>query len=227
VGTVVADAGPLAASADNFHITLRGSGAHGARPHESADPVIGLGALIGALQTIVSRRVDPAAPAVVSIGTVRAGTAPNIIPEQASLSGTLRAVHPATRALLHEQVSHIARHVAAVHGLVAEVELEMGPPPIVNPEEPARWAREAVESVLGADALRSLTSLNMGGEDFAFYMERIPGCFLRVGAREEGSEPIPAHTPRFYAAEESILIGAAVLAQTARTASAALHRTAG
>ena len=97
VGQVVVQAGPLAASTDSFTIALTGAGAHGARPHESADPVVGLAALVTALQTIISRRLDPAQPGVVTVGMVQAGTAPNIIPESATLRGTVRAT-PAPRA---------------------------------------------------------------------------------------------------------------------------------
>jgi amidohydrolase len=222
VGAVVAEAGPLAASADNFEIELVGAGAHAARPHEAADPIIGAGALIGALQTIVSRRLDPSRAAVVTIGTVNAGSAPNVIPDRAVLTGTLRATDPDTRRLLHEEVRRIAASVAAAYRLEAEVTVELGPPPIVNPVEAASWARTAATSVLGADAVVPLGFLNLAGEDFAHYMERIPGCFLRVGAREPGTGAIPAHTPRFYAADESIFVGAAVLAETARVASEAL-----
>jgi metal-dependent amidase/aminoacylase/carboxypeptidase family protein len=157
------------------------------------------------------------------MGTVSAGTAPNVIPEHAEMTGTIRATEAATRDLLLGELRRIAEGTATVYGLAADVSFQLGPPPIVNPAEPASWARTAVEEVLGAGALASLPSLNMGGEDFAYYMESIPGCFLRIGAREAGGEPIPAHTPRFHAAEESIFIGAAVLAQTARVASSALR----
>src|SRR6185312_11669271 len=108
VGQVVADEGSLAASTDTFSIELIGRGAHAARPHESADPIVGVGALIGALQVIVSRRLNPALPAVVTVGTVHAGTATNIIPEQAVITGTLRAIDPATRRLLRDEVERIA-----------------------------------------------------------------------------------------------------------------------
>jgi len=219
VGEVVAQAGPLAASADEFEITLTGSGAHGARPHEAADPIVGAGALIGALQTIVSRRLNPAQAAVVTVGTVHAGSAPNIIPDRAILSGTLRATEPGVRRRLHDEVRRIAASVADTYALTADVAVRSGPPPIVNPVEPARWAHEAATSLLGAQGVVPLGVLNMGGEDFACYLERMPGCFLRIGAREPGSHPIPAHSPHFYAAEESIFVGAAVLAQTARVAS--------
>lgn len=222
VGEVVAEPGPLAAAADVFTIELVGRGAHGARPHESADPIVGAGALVGALQTIVSRRLNPAQPAVVTVGTLHAGTAPNVIPDRATLSGTLRTVDPETRRVLHDEVRRLATSLAVAYGLTATVEIELGPPPIVNPAEPAGWAREAAAAVLGSDAVVPLGTLNMGGEDFAHYMETIPGCFMRIGAREPGSQSIPAHSPGFYAAEESIFVGAAVLAEAARTASRAL-----
>jgi amidohydrolase len=224
VGQVVAQAGSLAASADTFEIALAGRGAHGARPHESADPVVCAAAIISALQTIVSRRVNPATPAVLTVATVHAGSALNVIPESATLGGTLRAVDPDTRALLGTEVRRMAEGIAAAHGLTATVTLTLGPPPIVNPEQPAAWAREAVESVLGTAAVVPLGITNMAGEDFAYYMERIPGCFMRVGARMAGEPVIPAHTPQFFAAEESLFVGAAVLAETARVASAALAR---
>src|SRR5688572_18061482 len=104
VGQIVADDGPLAASADTFEIELVGKGAHGARPQESADPIVGAAALISALQTIVARRIDPAAAAVVTVGTIHAGTAPNVIPERAVLTGTLRATTPEIRTAIADEV---------------------------------------------------------------------------------------------------------------------------
>ncbi len=223
VGQVVAQAGPLAASADTFTITLRGAGAHAARPHEGVDPIVGAGALVGALQTLVARRVNPSVPAVVTVGTVHAGTAPNVIPDCATLSGTLRAVDPDTRALLQRELRRVAEGVAAAHALTADVALDIGPPPLVNPSQPADWARRAAERVLGEGAAVPLGPLNLAAEDFACYLEQMPGCFLRIGAREAGGPAIPAHSPRFYAAPESIFVGAAVLAETARVASAELR----
>ncbi len=219
VGSVVAQEGPVAASADSWQIILTGQASHAARPHESADPVVGAGALIGALQTIVSRRLNPATPGVVTVGQIHSGTAPNIIPGEAVLQGTLRAVEADTRRLLWDELNRMTQSVAETYRLKAEVTLLNGAPPIVNPSGPTAWARAAVANVLGGDALKPLGFLNMGGEDFAFYLERVPGCFLRIGAREQGGETIPAHSPKFFAAEESILVGAAVLAECARVAS--------
>lgn len=219
VGQIVADDGPLAASADEFRIELIGQGAHGARPHESADPIVGAAALIMELQTIVSRRVDPSDPAVVSVGHIHSGTASNVIPERALLTGTLRATTPRTRALLRAEVQRLAESVAVSHRLTATVTLPVGTPPVVNDPKVAAIARAAAASLVGERNVVPFGLTNMGGEDFAFYQERVPGCFLRVGAREPGGERTPAHSPRFTVAEGAIFVGAAVLAECARRAS--------
>ncbi|HEX5576068.1 MAG TPA: M20 family metallopeptidase [Gemmatimonadales bacterium] len=218
VGQVVAHQGAVAASTDNFRIELIGAGAHAARPHESADPVVGAAALITALQTLVSRRLEPGVPGVVTVGSVHAGTADNIIPSRAELIGTIRATTPASRELLLNELRRMSVNVASAHGLEARVTFGARTPPLVNPPGPIGWARDAVRTVLGDDALVPLAGPNMGGEDFAYYLERMPGCFLRIGAREPGGPWLPAHSPQFYAAEESVFIGAAVLAETARRA---------
>jgi amidohydrolase len=223
VGEVIAEAGALAASADSFTITLHGRGAHGARPHEAADPIVAAAAVITALQTIVARRIDPASPAVCTVGSMHAGVAPNVIPETAILTGTLRAMDADTRAKLVTELSRIATDVAAGFGVRAEVVVEHGTPPIVNPVREAGWARTAVGTVLGPAAVVPFGITNMGGEDFAFYMERMPGCFLRFGARAPGEAMTAAHSPRFDVAEGAILVGAAVLAECARVASRALQ----
>jgi hippurate hydrolase len=218
VGQVLAETGPVNAAADTFEITLHGVGSHAARPHEAADPIVGMASLIGELQTIVSRRVNPATPAVVSVGRARAGTADNIIPDRAVIGGTIRSFDPATRELLHREVRHMAEAVAALHRLRAQVTIEKGSPAVVNQPGPTAWARTAVSRLLGEGALTQLGFLNMGGEDFACYLEKVPGCFIRVGARERGGDVIPAHSPRFYAHDDAIFVGAAVLAETARVA---------
>ena len=216
VGRVVADAGPLPASADTFEIELTGRGAHAARPHEAADPIVGAAALVSALQTIVARRLNPATAGVVTVGTLHAGTAPNVIPDRATLGGTIRAIDAPSRTLMVDDVRRIAEGVAATHRLDARVTFERGTPAIVNPEGPIAIARDAVTSLLGESALVPLGTLNMAAEDFAYYLERIPGCFLRIGAREPGGEFVAAHSPKFVAAEEAIFVGAAVLASVVR-----------
>lgn len=222
VGQAVADAGPLAASADTFTIELTGQGAHAARPHESADPVVGAAALITALQTIVARRLNPATPGVVTVASVHAGTAPNVIPDRAVLGGTVRAVEPQSRQLMLDEVRRMAESVAASYGLGARVEIELGSPPLVNPPQGAAWARAAAAAVLGETGVVPLGFMNMGGEDFAHYLERMDGCFLRIGAREPGGPATAAHSPQFAPAEEAIFCGAAILTECARRASESL-----
>ena len=220
VGQVVAQAGALAASTDTFEIEIVGAGAHGARPHESADPIVAAAAIVTALQTLVSRRLDPAQPGVVTVGTINAGTASNIISDRARLTGTIRATTVAARTLLTRELVALVTGVAAAYGVSASTTLAGGTPPIVNPERMTAMAARAVEAVLGDTALVPLGTTNMGGEDFAVYMENIPGCFLRIGAREPGGRVIAAHSSGYYAAEGALFIGAAVLAEAARVASA-------
>jgi amidohydrolase len=222
VGQIVADEGPLAASGDTFEIEVVGAGAHAARPHESRDPIVAAAAIISALQTIVSRRLNPATPGVVTIGSIHAGSASNVIPERAVMSGTVRAVEPASREMMLHEVEVVAKTVATGFGVEARVTLDRGTPPIVNPSQPVEWARRAAASIVGPENVVPLGFLNMAAEDFAHYMESIPGCFLRVGAREAGGAVIPAHTATFYAAEQSIFVGALVLAECARVSSEAL-----
>jgi len=224
VGEVVATAGPLAASTDTFEVVFHGRGGHGARPQDTLDPVIGLGAFIMEVQTLVSRRLDPGLPGVVTVGVVQAGIASNVIPERARCAGTIRATTPDARKLLCDGVRALADGVAATHGLRAEVTLSEGTPPLVNTEQAATWARAATAAVLGADALRSLATANMGGEDFAFYTERMEGCFMRVGTWSEGRSRSGVHTPRFDPDESALVVAGAVLAECARVASATVRR---
>lgn len=222
VGEVVADEGPLAASSDSFAIVLTGRGAHAARPHEGSDPIVGAAALVTALQQVVARRLHPAEAGVLTVATVHAGTATNVIPDEATLGGTIRAVSPATRALLRRELERVAAGIAAAHDLAAAVRFTDGTPPLLNAAEATAFARAAVASVLGSEALVPLGRLNLASEDFAHYLERVPGCFLRVGAREQGGAPLAAHNPRFVPAEEALFVGAAVLAACARAASRGL-----
>lgn len=221
VGTVVADTGPIAGSTDEFRVEVIGRGGHAARPHETHDPVVAAAAIVVALQAIVARRLPPGEPGVVTVGMFHGGTAPNVIPDRVTLSGTLRAVRPATRSVLQRELTQTAEAVAAAHNVDAHVTVTPGTPPIVNAPGPIAWAREAVTGLLGAKALVSLPTVNLGGEDFAFYLARMPGCFLRIGAGGTG-EPVAAHTSRFLPEDGAIAIGAAVLAEAARRAGIAL-----
>ena len=224
VGRVVAREGAIAASADFFTIRLRGAGSHAARPHESRDPIPALASLVSTLYSLTPRRLHPGQPGVVSATVLRAGEADNVVPDQGVVRGTVRATEPEARSLLVEEVARVAESVAETHRLEADVEVRSGVPPAVNTGREAGWARHAVTELLGEDALATLQRPNMAGEDFAFYLEEIPGAFLRIGAREPDAQPDPdagTHSPRFVPAEESLFVGAAVLARTARLAAGA------
>ena len=222
VGQAMVQEGAVGAAADRFEVELLGQGAHGARPHLGLDPIVGAAQVVSALQTVVSRRVPPDQPAVVTVGAIEAGTAHNVIPDRAVLKGTLRSLDPGVRRLLADEVRHVAESVAAACRLEARVRMLQGTPAVLNDERAAAWAREAAASVIGADAVKPLPVANMGGEDFAFYQERIPGCFIRVGARLPGDPVVGAHTPYFAPAEEAIFVGGALLAAAARRASSEL-----
>lgn len=221
VGEIVATTGPLAASTDTFEVTFHGRGGHGARPQDTIDPVIGLGAFIMDVQTLVSRRLDPGLPGVVTVGVVQAGSASNVIPERARCAGTIRATTPESRALLCDGVRQLAESIAATHRLRAEVTLSEGTPPLVNAAHASSVARETIAQLLGIDALQALSTANMGGEDFAFYLERIDGCFMRIGTWREGRSRAGVHTPRFDPDEDALFVAGAVLAECARVASSA------
>ena len=224
VGTVVAQPGHMAASADQFVVNLTGSGAHAARPHEGINPIVGAATLVNALQTVVAGKVAPGTPAVLTVATFNSGTASNIIPDAAALTGTVRAVDNATRNLLRDEIYRVAQSLASAFGLAAHVEFLAGTPPLVNTADSVEWVREAVRTLLGPAALVPLAGPNLGGEDFAFYLDTMPGCFFRVGGRIPEQEITPAHSSRFLPADEAVLIGAAILAESARVASRALSR---
>jgi hippurate hydrolase len=128
-------------------------------------------------------------------------------------------VAPATREVLRRELERVAAGIASAHDLGARVTFAEGTPPVLNADDATDFARAAVSAVLGPDALVPLGRLNLASEDFAHYLERVPGCFLRIGAREAGGAPLAAHNPRFAPAEDALFVGAAVLAACARVAS--------
>lgn len=223
IGQIVADEEVMGASTDSFQIRVKGQAAHGARPHEAADPIVGSAAMIMSIQSIVSRRMNPALPGVVSIGMIQGGCAENIIPDEVTMTGTLRATTVKARQLLIDELRKICDAVARAHGLEAEVDITGGTPPVINDLQARKWAVQSSVHILGPDSIVPMGAQNMGGEDFGFYQEKIPGCFMRIGARESGGDVIPAHSSEFYAAEEAVFVGAALLAEIARTASGGLN----
>lgn len=214
-GTIVVTEGPVNASSDTFRIGIAGQGAHGARPHESVDAVVVGSLMVMALQTIVSREVDPSHPSVVSVGLFQAGTAPNVIAGQATLEGTIRAQHPEVRDHLLAAVRRIAESIAQLHGAKVNLDITRGPSPVINNAQMANLARDAAIRTVGAENVLPLRTANMGGEDFSYYLERIPGAYVRFGGQVKGRESFPAHSSRFDFDEQALAIGAAYYHQLA------------
>jgi len=225
-GTIVVSEGPVNASSDNFSIEIIGQGAHGARPHESIDAVVVGSLMIMALQTIVSREIDPARPSVVSVGQFHAGTAPNVIAGQAKLEGTVRAQDPAVRRQLLNSVRRIAESIAQLHGAKIHVAVTEGTPPLINGSEMAGLARRAAIKAVGEDNVLPLKTANMGAEDFSYYLEQIPGAYVRFGSQVPGREGYPAHSSKFDFDEEALAVGAAYYHAIAKIAGQQLEKKA-
>ncbi len=221
-GTLVVTPGAVNASTDLFSIDIHGRAGHGARPHEALDAVVVGSLLVTSLQTIVSREVDPAHPSVLSIGSFQAGSAPNVIAGRALLEGTIRSQSPVVREHLHQSLERIAKAVAALHGAAVDIEIDKRTPPLINTPFMTEFARAAAREVVAEDKIIELHTANMGGEDFAVYMDHVPGCYIRYGAQVEGRESFPAHSSQFDFHESALATGAAWLDRIARKAGARL-----
>ncbi|MDH5639989.1 MAG: M20 family metallopeptidase [Nitrospira sp.] len=217
-GAIIVAEGAVNASSDNFTIEIVGQGAHGARPHESIDAVVVGSLMIMALQTIVSREVDPARPSVVSVGQFQAGTAPNVIAGQARLAGTVRAQDAVVRQQLLSSIRRIAESIAQLHGAKIHVSVKEGTPPLCNQPDMADLARRAAIEAVGEANVLPLRTANMGAEDFSYYLERIPGAYVRFGGQVPGKEGFPAHSSKFDFDETALGIGAAYYHAIARIA---------
>jgi hippurate hydrolase len=218
VGEIMVANGVITAQSDGFIIHIRGKGGHGARPHEATDAVVTTGLLITTLQTLVSREVDPVHPSVVTIGRVAAGSAANVIAETATLEGTIRTTLPDVRTHIHDGIRRMARGLEELHNVSIDVQIAAGYPPVVNTRGEAQLAHRAARRVVGEEGLMQLDHPSMGAEDFSYYLERIPGCYIRFGARSENMQYIPLHSPSFDIDEEVLRVGAAFFDQVAREA---------
>jgi hippurate hydrolase len=218
VGEIMVADGVITAQSDRFAIDVHGRGGHGARPHEAIDAVVITGLLITALQTLVSREVDPVHPSVVTIGRVQAGSAPNVIAERAHLEGSIRTTLPEVRDHLHSGIRRMARALGELHNARLEVRIDSGYPPVVNSRREAELAWQAAARVVGERGMMSLEHPSMGGEDFSYYLEKVPGCYVRFGARGEGHEYVPLHSPAFDIDEGVLRVGAAFFDELVRDA---------
>lgn len=216
IGQIVVQPGAISASSDTFRIRIKGRGAHGARPHEGSDPIVALAELIMSLNSIVSRRINPDDKAVVSIGTISSGKTHNVIPEQVDISGTIRAVHPDTQNLIFHRMDQICKGVALSCDVEIDCDITKGNPVILNKDPYIGWLDAIVRQRFGEKNAVRLKKANMGGEDFAQYLETIPGIFFRVGTRYPDEQPVPAHTPLFNVNHETIFTGGFALAEAVR-----------
>ncbi len=210
VGQVAAAIGPVMAAADAWTVKIVGKGGHAAAPHAAVDPIYIAALTINAFQSIISRNVDPMKTAVLTVGSMHAGTAFNIIPNEAEIKGTVRTFEEEVRTLVMERLQAVAEGTAWIMGGVATVEVAEGTPAVVNDEKVSRVVHQAVREVLGESALRTNVR-TMGSEDASFFMREIPGCYFFVGSTPVGGEKIPHHHPHFDIDEEALLIGAAVM----------------
>jgi hippurate hydrolase len=173
--------GYATASGDSCYITVRGKGGHGAMPHLATDPVVAASSIVMALQTIVSRNVAPLDAGVISVGAFNAGDAPNVIPGEAKLKLTVRAFKPEVRDLLQQRIAEIAQAQAAVYGASAEVDYQRRYPMLYNHPEHAALCTQVVADWLGDDGLIRNAEPVTGSEDFAFFLEKVPGCYVFIG----------------------------------------------
>ena len=198
VGLVSTRSGPIMASVDNFTATLTGRGAHGAFPHLSPDPIVAAADAVLSLQQIVSREIDPVEPAVITLGMLHAGTSVNVIPPTATLAGTVRAISPETRARIRHAVDRRLRGIALAQNVQLRLTWTDGYPPTINDPRMTDFLRETVLSTLGQNAFLPAAQPTMGGEDFAFYLQKISGCFFFLGLRPENVTDAPGiHHPLF------------------------------
>lgn len=218
LGRVLLTPGPFMAAVDEFEVTITGRGAHAAQPHLGRDPVLCLAHVVTALQAIAARETDPVREVVVSVTQVRAGSAFNIIPESAWMSGTCRSFDPAVWEALPAQFERIVNGVAGAFGCRAEVRFERHNRTTINDPAMTRLARAAAAEVVGEAAIEE-GGRTMGGEDFSAFLARVPGCFIAIGSRNASKGlTFGHHHPRFDVDEGCLEIGAEVLLRTLRRA---------
>jgi hippurate hydrolase len=210
-GRVGTKAGPIMAAADAFEMTVKGQGGHGAMPHLAADAVTMAAHIVTALQTVVSREVSPVDPAVLTIGEIEAGFAFNIIPETAYLGGTVRTLNPDLRERMPERIKDLARGIA--QGMRGDIELDyrFSYPVTSNDADAARLVLSVVGELFGEENAVELDNPSMGGEDFAFFLEKVPGAFIWLGVGDVSG----LHTAQFYFDEGILAQGSTLLAALA------------
>jgi amidohydrolase len=216
-GILATREGAMMAAADTFDLTVHGSGGHAARPQAAVDPIVLAGHVILAIQQVVSRRLNPLEPGVITVGTIHGGSADNIIPDSVHLTGTIRSFSPETRALLHQELRRACSVVEALGGRF-DLAIQWGYPPTLNSPEATAVAWDALAQLVGDDRVK-VAEQGMGAEDFSFMAQTVPGCFVRLGVHAPawGDRAYYLHRADFQLDEEALPLGTAALAAMALT----------
>src|SRR5690242_3569538 len=214
VGRVGLREGPITGAADSLEIRLTGTGGHTSRPHLTEDLTFALAKIVTELPAVLSRRLDPRAGVSVVWGRLEAGRAANVIPDVGTLTGTVRTLDAVTWNDMQERIRRHVAEIVAPYGVLAEVDYQRGVPPVVNDAASVALLGRAVDEVLGTGG-RTSTSQSLGGEDFAWYLTRVPGAMGRLGTREPGGPTYDIHQGNMRVDERATAIGAKVLAMVA------------
>ena len=193
--------GPMMAQADNFSIKVIGKGGHGSMPQTTVDPILVASQLVVNIQSIVSRNIDPIKPAVVSFGTVKGGTVFNIIPGEVKLTGTARMFEASVQSLVEKRLKEITEETCKAFGATSEFQYDKGYPPLVNHEGMVDFVLDVVKEILGEGSVAEFAPI-MGGEDFTYYLQKVPGAFLFFGMGD--GMVYPHHHPRFDLDERAL-----------------------
>jgi amidohydrolase len=206
-GTFLWRTGPVMAAVGFFEITVTGKGSHGASPHQGIDPIMVSAQIIGALQTIVSRSIEPIEGGVVSIGSIAGGEAYNILPERVVMKGTARWYQPEVGDQIEAGMNRLVKGIAESFGATAELRFFRHAPATVNDAEATSLALDAAKAVAGMDGVREMRAPTMGGEDFAFMLNAKQGAYLMLGSGRGGGNPL-LHHPQYDFNDEILPIGA-------------------
>ncbi|MGH3370950.1 MAG: amidohydrolase, partial [Nocardioidaceae bacterium] len=214
VGQVGLREGPLTGAADSMTVRLTGRGGHTSRPHLTQDLTYALATLVTQLPAALSRRLDPRAGASLVWGVVRSGSAKNVIPASGEAAGTVRMLDAVAWADAEALIRRLIDQIIAPYGVLAEVDYVRGVPPVVNEPASTRLLAHAVEAVVGEEG-HVYTAQSLGGEDFAWYLETVPGAMGRLGTRTPGGPTYDLHQGNLVVDEGATAIGAKVLAAVA------------
>jgi len=213
-GQVGVKRGPVMASTDIFKLKIIGKGAHAANPHKSIDPILISAQVIIALNHLVSREIDPVTPAVLTVTRVNGGTAVNIIPCEVEIWGTLRALDNQTRKFLQKRADEISGSICRMHGATCEWKLDQGAPPVVNDGTISDLVFQAAGDILKPENALQIDRPEMGAEDFAWYLEQVPGAIFRLGTNGRAGTDYELHHPKFDIDETALAVGVKVLCWT-------------